>query len=74
MIAPFGHRWTIHDGQLESADLPDGIKAHAGNLAAADGVLLLTGDNGAACLEGGRWTKVFSAGEMARVAKARAKP
>ena len=49
MIAPFEHRWTIHDGQLESADLPDGIKAHAGNLAAADGVLLLTGDNGAAC-------------------------
>jgi hypothetical protein len=66
--------WTIHDGKLESAELPDGIKAYAGNLAAADGVLLLAGYGGAAFLEGGRWTKVFSAGEMSRAAKARAKP
>lgn len=56
--------WHIKDGKLESATLPDGMHAYSGNLSAAAGVLLLAGYSGAAYLENGVWTKIFSAAEM----------
>ena len=58
--------WTIKDDKLASADLPDGMSAYAGNLSTADGVLLLAGYGGAAFLEKGKWTKIFSVAEMSR--------
>jgi hypothetical protein len=58
--------WHIHNDQQERADLPDGISAYAGNLSVADGVLMLAGYGGAGFLREGQWTKIFSAGSMAK--------
>jgi hypothetical protein len=58
--------WTIKDDVLSAVSLPDGMNAYAGNLAAGHGVLLLAGYGGAAFLENGRWTRIFSVAEMSR--------
>lgn len=61
--------WTLADEGLERATLPAGFAAYAGNLSAADGLLLLAGRNGAAMLENGEWTVLYSAAEMSRLAR-----
>lgn len=67
--------WHIHKDKLERVRLPDGIDAYAGHLSVGDGVLMLAGYGGAAFLRDGKWTKIFSAGAMARDLNARdAKP
>jgi hypothetical protein len=60
--------WVIKDDKLASASslLPDGMSVYAGNLSTADGVLLMAGYGGAAFLEKGVWTKIFSATEMSK--------
>ncbi|TDR34962.1 hypothetical protein DFR29_1418 [Tahibacter aquaticus] len=61
--------WTIADDKVAVADLPPGVAAYAGNLSAADGVLLLAGYGGAAFREDGHWTVLYSAVEMHRAAR-----
>lgn len=61
--------WTMGDSGFERATLPPGIGAYAGNLACADGVLLMAGRNGAAFLENGEWTVLYSSAEMTRLAR-----
>ena len=63
--------WHIHDDKVARADLPDGINAYAGHLSVGDGVLMIAGYGGAAFLRDGHWTKIFSAGTMARQLKER---
>lgn len=59
--------WTIKNDKSTIADIPDGMVAYAGNLSAADGVLLLAGYGGAAFLQDGQWTKIFSISEMKKL-------
>jgi hypothetical protein len=65
--------WTIKDDKITTAEIPDGMSAYAGNLSTADGVLLLAGYGGAAFLENGQWTKVFSVAEMSKLISAEKK-
>ena len=55
--------WTIENNKVIEAKLPtSGIRLCQGNLSAADGVLLLAGYGGAAFLENGEWTQLYSPG------------
>ncbi len=56
--------WQFLDGKFDSVTLPDGMNAYSGNLSTAAGVLLLAGYGGAAYLENGVWTRIFSATTM----------
>jgi hypothetical protein len=51
--------WIIKDDKLEAADVPRFVLGCAGNLSAADGVLLLAGHGGAAFLENGQWQAIY---------------
>jgi hypothetical protein len=51
--------WTVENGKLKEADVPPEVKSCAGNLSAADGVLLLAGHYGAAFYDGSRWERLF---------------
>lgn len=57
--------WVL-DGkdQLVEAEVESGVRACAGNLAVRDGVMLLAGYGGAAYKQGGRWTELFSDGDV----------
>ncbi len=52
--------WTIHDGKVATADVPDFILACSGNLYVNDDVMLLAGLGGAAFKENGEWQEIVS--------------
>jgi len=56
--------WTIYKNKLTKADLPPEIAVCAGNMATADGVLLLGGLGGAAFMENGTWRPIMSRYQM----------
>lgn len=60
--------WQIIDGKLQGAQLPGNVWRFAGNLSAADGVLMLAGIHGAAVLEAGRWDVLVDNVEMEKQA------
>jgi hypothetical protein len=62
--------WTLENNRIVRADVPSEIRVCAGNLSAADGVMLLAGTNGAAYHDGERWHSIFLYHEMARRLKA----
>ena len=52
--------WTLDaKGRLVDADVPPEVRACAGNLSAADGVMLLGGLGGAAICDGKAWHRLF---------------
>ncbi|MDH0895916.1 MULTISPECIES: hypothetical protein [unclassified Pseudomonas] len=59
--------WTIHNGRVERAKLPDDIGSCAGHLYTGDGVLLLAGLGGAAFKENGQWHSIVSFPVMERL-------
>jgi len=52
--------WTIENGVVKSASLPEGISACSGHLSVKDGVLLMAGLAGAAFCENGKWEVVIN--------------
>jgi hypothetical protein len=57
--------WTVADGKLqEIEELPSEIKVCAGNLSAADGVMLMGGAHGAAYHDGTTWHVIFNQYQM----------
>ena len=62
--------WTLEKNRIVRADVPSEVRVCAGNLSAADGVMLLAGTNGAAYHDGERWHSIFLYHEMARRLKA----
>jgi len=68
--------WTVREGQVERADVPDWVRYCAGSLATDGGTLLLAGaggflgdkvidgGGGAAYLENGEWRKILLFDEM----------
>jgi hypothetical protein len=48
--------WTIRDGVLEEAAVPNEVRACSGALSAGDGVMLLAGMYGACIYNGSNWT------------------
>lgn len=57
--------WTVNSGKLEPVeDLPSEIKVCAGNLSAADGVMLMGGVHGAAFHDGQKWQLIFNQYQM----------
>lgn len=51
--------WTIDNDKLDDAPLPPAIRSCAGNLSAADGVMLLAGMYGAAVFDGKQWEVII---------------
>jgi hypothetical protein len=51
--------WTIENGKFTEPDLPPEVKACAGNLSAADGVMLVAGMYGAAVFDGKKWDRLL---------------
>jgi hypothetical protein len=47
--------WTINNGQIEKANIPENCSAKAGYLSVGDGLLLIAGDTGAAYFDGLKW-------------------
>lgn len=57
--------WTVSGRKLEPVeDLPSEIKVCAGNLSAADGVMLMGGVHGAAFHDGQKWQLIFNQYQM----------
>ena len=56
--------WTVENGKLVAADVPDEIKVCAGHLSAADGVMLIAGHGGAAFHDGEKWQVLYNKFEM----------
>ena len=57
--------WTVNNGKLEPVEgLPSEIKVCAGNLSAADGVMLMGGTHGAAFHDGQKWQLIFNQYQM----------
>lgn len=56
--------WTLAGERLVKVDLPSEIAVCAGNLSAADGVMLMAGIHGAAFHDGERWHHIFNHYEM----------
>ncbi|HEY9101210.1 hypothetical protein [Chitinimonas sp.] len=56
--------WEIKDGKVAGSDAPIEITNCAGNLAIADGVMLLAGHYGAALHDGKQWTRLFSLADL----------
>lgn len=56
--------WTVDNGKLVDADVPAEIKVCAGHLSAADGVMLMAGDSGAAFHDGEKWQLIYNKFEM----------
>lgn len=57
--------WTVNNGKVEPVeDLPSEIKVCAGNLSAADGVMLMGGVHGAAFHDGQKWQLIFNQYQM----------
>ncbi len=57
--------WNLENGRLVAAQLPSAqIAVCAGNLSAADGMLLMAGVNGAAFHDGKTWHLIFNHFEM----------
>jgi len=56
--------WTVDNGKLVAADVPDEIKVCAGHLSVADGVMLMAGHSGAAFHDGEKWQLIFNRLEM----------
>ncbi|WP_220815173.1 hypothetical protein [Pseudomonas paralcaligenes] len=51
--------WTISNGRVARADVPDEVSACSGNLSVGDGVLLVAGLYGAVFKENGRWQTII---------------
>ena len=57
--------WTVGQNKLKAVeDLPSEIKVCAGNLSAADGVMLMGGAHGAAFHDGQKWRLIFNQYQM----------
>ncbi|MBR0565990.1 hypothetical protein J5J83_07670 [Azoarcus sp. L1K30] len=56
--------WTLEEDQLVRVELPSDIAVCAGNLSAADGVMLMAGAHGAAFHDGDDWQLIFNAFKM----------
>jgi hypothetical protein len=56
--------WTMENGKLVVADVPDEIKVCSGHLSVADGVMLMAGHSGAAFHDGKKWQVIFNKFEM----------
>lgn len=52
--------WTIENGVVKSANLPEGMSAYSGHLSVKDGVLLMAGLAGAAFCENGKWEVIIN--------------
>jgi hypothetical protein len=52
--------WEIVDDQLHESKVPDEVKICSGNLAVADGVMLLAGAYGASYHDGRTWNHLFN--------------
>lgn len=51
--------WQLQDGKMVKADVPIAISNCSGNLSVNDGVMLLSGEYGAALHDGNEWTLLF---------------
>jgi hypothetical protein len=56
--------WTVDNGKLVAANVPDEIKVCSGHLSAADGVMLMAGHGGAAFHDGEKWQVIYNKFEM----------
>jgi hypothetical protein len=56
--------WTIDGDQVVKASMPSEIAVCAGNLSAADGVMLMAGAHGAAFHDGHEWQSIFVKQQM----------
>ena len=56
--------WSLEEDQLVRVELPSDIAVCAGNLSAADGVMLMAGTHGAAFHDGNDWQLIFNTFKM----------
>lgn len=61
--------WEIQGESVQRSNEPIEITNCAGNLSAADGVMLMAGAYGAALHNGNGWTRLFSLAELAKQAR-----